>query len=64
MEDGTIGTWLWLLNSKFNQIDKLIDALKNNPQDRRMMINLWQIPYLDDDSISLLFPYNVGCNRW
>lgn len=28
-------------------MDNLLEALRNNPQDRRMMINLWQIPYLD-----------------
>ncbi|NRT92329.1 thymidylate synthase [Clostridium beijerinckii] len=47
MEDGTIGTSYGWIVKKFDQMDKLIDALKNNPQDRRMMINLWQIPYLD-----------------
>jgi len=26
---------------KFKQIDKLIHALKNNPEDRRMMLNMW-----------------------
>ena len=41
MEDGTIGTSYGFIVKKFNQIDKLIDALKNNPQDRRMMLNLW-----------------------
>ena len=46
-EDGTIGTSYGWIVKKFNQMDKLLDALKNNPQDRRMMINLWQIPYLD-----------------
>lgn len=51
MEDGTIGTSYGWIVKKFDQIDKLIDALKNNPQDRRMMINLWQIPYL----IALLY---------
>lgn len=50
-EDGTIGTSYGWIVKKFSQIDKLIDALKNNPQDRRMMINLWQIPYLDGGSL-------------
>ena len=40
----------WVVK-KFDQLDKLIDALKNNPQDRRMMINLWQIPYLDTGAL-------------
>ena len=52
MEDGTIGTSYGWVVKKFNQIDKLIDALKNNPQDRRMMINLWQIPYLETGALA------------
>ena len=51
MEDGTIGTSYGWVVKKFNQIDKLIDALKNNPQDRRMMLNLLQIPYLDGGAL-------------
>jgi thymidylate synthase len=46
-EDGTIGTSYGWVVKKFNQMDNLLEALRNNPQDRRMMINLWQIPYLD-----------------
>lgn len=46
-EDGTIGTSYGWVVKKFNQMDNLLGALRNNPQDRRMMINLWQIPYLD-----------------
>ena len=50
-EDGTIGTSYGWVVKKFEQIDKLISQLKTNPQDRRMMINLWQIPYLDTGSL-------------
>lgn len=46
-EDGTIGTSYGWVVKKFNQMDNLLEALRNNPQDRRMMINLWQIPYLN-----------------
>lgn len=51
MDDGTIGTSYGWVVDKFDQIDKLIYSLKNNPQDRRMMINLWQIPYLDSGAL-------------
>ena len=46
MEDGTIGTAYGWVVKEYNQIDNLIHSLKTNPQDRRMMINLWQIPHL------------------
>ncbi|MBC8061207.1 MAG: thymidylate synthase [Clostridiaceae bacterium] len=51
MEDGTIGTSYGFVVEKFKQIDELINTLKNNPQDRRMMINLWQIPYLNTGAL-------------
>ena len=51
MADGTIGTSYGYVVKKFNQMDKLLDALKNNPQDRRMMINLWQIKYLETGAL-------------
>lgn len=51
MEDGTIGTSYGWIVKKFNQIDNLINKLKTNPQDRRMLINLWQIPYLDTGAL-------------
>lgn len=51
LDDNTIGTSYGWVIKKFNQVDKLIDGLKNNPQDRRMVINLWQIPYLDTGAL-------------
>lgn len=51
MEDGTIGTSYGYIVKKYNQIDNLIHDLKNNPQNRRMMINLWQIPFLDTGAL-------------
>lgn len=50
-EDGTIGEAYGYVVKKYNQIDKLIDSLKNNPQDRRMIINLWQIPHLEKGTL-------------
>lgn len=52
LSDGTIGTSYGWVVKKFNQMDNLIEALKNNPQDRRMMINLWQIPYLEQGALA------------
>lgn len=60
MEDGTIGTSYGWIVKKYNQIDKLIEALKNNPQDRRMMINLWQNAHLDGGA---LYPC-CFCTLW
>ncbi len=51
MEDNTIGTSYGYIVKKFNQIDNLIHDLKNNPQSRRMMINLWQNEYLDTGAL-------------
>ncbi len=51
MEDGTIGTSYGYIVEKFNQIDNLINTLKTNPQNRRMLIDLWQIPYLNTGAL-------------
>ncbi len=51
LDDGTIGTSYGFIVDKFNQIDNLIHNLKNNPQNRRMLIDLWQIPYLDTGAL-------------
>lgn len=50
-EEGTIGEAYGWVVKKYNQIDKLIDSLKNNPQDRRMLINLYQFPHLDKGTL-------------
>lgn len=47
MEDGTIGESYGYVVKKYNQIDNLIETLNNDPQSRRMMVNIWQIPHLD-----------------
>ncbi|AOR24784.1 thymidylate synthase [Clostridium taeniosporum] len=40
-EDGSIGKAYGYQVKKYHQIDNLIKSLKENPQDRRMMINIW-----------------------
>jgi len=50
-EDDTIGTsYGWVIN-EYKQTDKLLESLKNNPQDRRMVMDMWQIPHLDGGSL-------------
>jgi thymidylate synthase len=51
LDDGTIGTSYGYVVEKYKQIDELIYNLKNNPQNRRMLISLWQIPYLETGSL-------------
>ncbi len=51
LDDGTIGTSYGYVVKKYNQIDKLIETLKTNPQDRRMLIDIWQIPYLNTGAL-------------
>ncbi len=43
----TIGTAYGYIVNKFNLTDKILDKLKNNPNDRRMVMSLWQDDYLD-----------------
>ena len=50
-EDGTIGTSYGWIVKEYNQIDKLIEGLKSDPQGRRHILSLWQIPYLDGGSL-------------
>ena len=42
-ENNTIGRGYGYQIAKFNQIDKLIETLKTNPQDRRMLMTMWNI---------------------
>ena len=50
-EDGTIGTsYGWIVN-KFDLVNKLINQIRTNPNDRRMIMNLWQDEYLDGGAL-------------
>jgi thymidylate synthase len=51
MEDGTIGTSYGYVVKEYGQMDKLLYDLRHNPQSRRMIIDLWQIPYLDTGAL-------------
>lgn len=51
LEDGTIGKAYGYQVEKYHQMDKLIETLKTNPQDRRMMILLWNIEDLPEMSL-------------
>lgn len=49
-ENNTIGRGYGYQVAKYKQIDKLIETLITNPQDRRMIISLWNIedlPYME-----------------
>lgn len=48
LADGTIGKAYGYQVAKYKQIDKLINTLKTNPQDRRMIVSLWNIEDLPD----------------
>lgn len=56
----TIGTaYGWIVN-KFGLTQKLIDTLKNNPRDRRMIMSLLQNDYLD----TAVLPSCVWSSEW
>jgi thymidylate synthase len=48
LADGTIGKSYGYQVAKYKQIDKLIEGLKNDPQSRRHIINLWNIEDLPE----------------
>lgn len=52
LEDGTIGKAYGYQIAKYKQLDNLLDTLKNNPQDRRMIVTLWNIE--DSPEMALL----------
>ena len=56
----TIGTAYGYIVNKFDLTKKLIDSLKNNPDDRRRVISLWQDDYLD----TAVLPSCVWSSEW
>ena len=56
----TIGTAYGYLVNKFKMIDNLIDTLTNNPNDRRMLMSLWQNDYLK----TAVLPSCVWSSEW
>lgn len=47
-EDGTIGKAYGYQIAKYNQLDNLIKTIKEDPNSRRMIVNLWNNEDLDD----------------
>ena len=56
----TIGTAYGFIVNKFNFTDKIINTIKNNPTDRRLVISLWQDDYL----ASAVLPSCVWSTEW
>ena len=56
----TIGTAYGWIVREYDQVNKLIDTLKNNPTDRRMIISLWQNAHLD----TAVLPSCVWSSEW
>lgn len=56
----TIGTaYGWIVN-RYKHIDNLLDKIKNNPTDRRMIMSLWQDEFLD----TAVLPSCVWSSEW
>lgn len=56
----TIGTAYGYIVKRFKLMDRLIDSLKNNVNDRRRVISLWQDEYLD----TAVLPSCVWSSEW
>lgn len=56
----TIGTAYGYIVKTYKLIDKLLDTLKNNPEDRRMIMSLWQDVYLN----TAVLPSCVWSSEW
>ena len=56
----TIGTAYGYIVKKMGLMDRLLDSLKNHPEDRRRVISLWQDEYLD----TAVLPSCVWSSEW
>lgn len=56
----TIGTAYGYIVRKYHLIDKLIDSLRNDPEDRRRVVSLWQDCELDN----AVLPSCVWSSEW
>ncbi len=56
----TIGTAYGYIVRKFKLMDRLLDTLKNNPENRRMVLSLWQDDYIQ----SAVLPSCVWSTEW
>ena len=56
----TIGTAYGYIVKRYKLIDKLINTIKNNSNDRRMIMSLWQEEYLD----TAVLPSCVWSSEW
>ena len=56
----TIGTAYGWINKKFQNTQRLINNIKNNPNDRRMIMTLWQDDYID----TAVLPSCVWSSEW
>lgn len=56
----TIGTAYGWIVKRYHLIDELIDKIKNNPSDRRMIMSLWQNEFLN----TAVLPSCVWSSEW
>lgn len=56
----TIGTAYGYIVNKYKHIDRILETLKNNPNDRRMVMSLWQDEYIN----TAVLPSCVWSSEW